>query len=321
MNLRSAAPRGPTNPANPSEPAPANPDRILTMLIEGAAKNTPEIDLDAYKALRAKVSGIALQMPDRLPDEDKLALIRKVLHEFQVYKDVSSAEIRTRQTSWRGLVERLLRETLANLGIDASSPEAFPLIERIVQLTTAGEIDNYRATLDDFLHPGGSARAIDIASPLKIADRTTANDNAAGLRGGGSAVEYLSRLMVLGSNGFIALFRLSCLDVISDRFGMEAVQDCLMAVSAYLTHSLHGNDRVYHWSDSSLMAILEKRSNEQVLAIELRRIAANNRDIAIQVGGRTIMLRVPLEFDITPINRLRSADELYKLSPEQVTSR
>jgi len=102
---------------------------------------------------------------------------------------------------------------------------------------------------------------------------------------------------------------------------MDVVQDCLMAVSNFLTESLRSDDFVFHWSDSSLVAILQARPNENILTVELRRIASNHRDIAIQVNGRPIMLRVPLEFDITAISRLTSAEDLYRLTPAEASSR
>jgi GGDEF domain-containing protein len=125
--------------------------------------------------------------------------------------------------------------------------------------------------------------------------------------------------MERGGAGFIVLIRLSCLEVINQRFGKEAVEDCLMAVSAFLTASLHSDDAIYHWSDSSLLAILQGRPSEQILAAELQRIASQNRDSSINVAGRTIMLRIPLAFELTPISRLRTADDLYRLSTQSTT--
>jgi GGDEF domain-containing protein len=94
---------------------------------------------------------------------------------------------------------------------------------------------------------------------------------------------------------------------------MEAVQDSLMAVSAFLTSSLRNDDAIYHWSDSSLLAVLQSPTTEQILTAAMRRIVDNNRDITIQIGGRSVMLRIPLEFEITPIDSLRTADDLRKL--------
>jgi GGDEF domain-containing protein len=125
--------------------------------------------------------------------------------------------------------------------------------------------------------------------------------------------------MERGGNGFIALFRLGCLEIISQRFGMEAVQDCVMAVSAFLTHNLHSGDAIFHWSDSSLLVVLEGRPNDKILTAELQRIVVQNREITVIIEGRNVMLRIPLDFDLTPIEVLHSAEDLYKLSPKPPT--
>jgi len=160
-----------------------------------------------------------------------------------------------------------------------------------------------------------------MAARLRTADCSTANDNAAGLRGGGSALEHLRKIMGDGGDGFIVLFRLSCLDVISQRFGPEAVEDCLMAVSAFLTAGLQSDDSIYHWRDSALMAILQGRYSEFIVSAELVRIISQNRESSINVAGRPIMLRLPISFEVTPINRLKTADDLLKISAHQAAKR
>jgi len=120
--------------------------------------------------------------------------------------------------------------------------------------------------------------------------------------------------MKQGGQGFVVFFRLGFLEVIGERFGMEAVQDSVMAVSAFLTSSLRSDDAIYHWSDSSLLAVVHSQANEQTLTAAMRRIVDNNRDITIQIGERNIMLRIPMEFEVTPIQNLRAADDLFKLS-------
>jgi GGDEF domain-containing protein len=112
----------------------------------------------------------------------------------------------------------------------------------------------------------------------------------------------------------VVVFHLSCLELVSKRFGPEAVDDCLMAVSAYLTSSLHSDDAIFHWSDSSLVAILLGRPNDHILTAELHRIAVKNTDINVTIGDRSIMLRIPFSFDLHPIDRFKTAEELYKLT-------
>jgi hypothetical protein len=50
-----------------------------------------------------------------------------------------------------------------------------------------------------------------------------------------------------------------------------------------------------------------------MIAIELQRSIAQNRETTVNIGGRHLMLRIPITFDLTAINTLRTADNLYKL--------
>jgi len=291
-----------------------NPDRYLSMLLDGAVRNVPEVDAQTYKEFRSNLSRLSLQLPDRLPDADKLALIRVIVHEFENYRDGSERAARERLNAWRGLVEKMLLELLSTLGIGSGDSEVAPMAEKLEDMRTIEDVHAFKGLLQEFLHPTNPRIKAPTASFFKVPDCSTENDNASGLLGGGAAVEHLKKIMERGGKGFIAIFRLSCLDVISQRFGPEAVEDCLMAVSAFLTESLQNEDTIYHWSDSSLLAILEGRVNEVILNAQLQRIAAANRETNVTIGGRNIMLRLPITFDLTPINRLRNAEDLFKLA-------
>ena len=314
MKLKQFATLGQSRPPTGSAAELPNPERFLTLVVEGAALGVPEIDSAVYSAFRSSVGKLALQLPDRLPEGEKLEQIRAVVREFESYRRTGEDELRNRTADWRGLVAFLFRELLKSLGIDPSLKNADQLLREIGGVVSAEQIEELRTRIESFLHPSGENSAPAEASQFQTADHTTANDNAAGLRGGGSAIEHLRQIMERGGKGSIVLFRLSCLNMINQRFGPEAVEDCLMAVAAFLTQSLHSDDAIYHWSDSSLLAILQGRANEQILTAELERIAFQNRETSVNLGGRATMLRIPISFDLTPIERLQSADDLCKIT-------
>jgi GGDEF domain-containing protein len=314
MNLRQMTACGQSRPDEEKGPELPNAERFLALLVEGAALGVPEVDSELYKEFRGQVAKLALQLPDRLPDEEKLAQIRAVLSEFENYRNRSEAEIRNRATEWHGLATFLFTELLKSLAIDPSAANPERLLRKIAGVTSAASIADYHQQMELFLHPSGADSAPKEASHFSKADHSTANDNAAGLRGGGSAIEHLRGVMEHDGKGFVVLFRLSCLTMINQRFGPEAVEDCLMAVSAFLTQSLHSDDTIYHWSDSSLLAILQGRANEQILTAELDRIVMQNRETSVKLGGHSTMLRIPITFDLTPIKRLQSAEDLYKIT-------
>jgi len=308
--------------ASQDEALQANSERCLTLLVDGAARGAVEVDATAYANFRSNLEELARRIPDRLPEEEKLALIRKINQEFDAYRTVTETALRERYAAWRGTVTLLMDELVHDLGIDATSPRVAPLLSQLKRIATTEEVLTWRESLNGFLHPlDGTSPSDDLAARLRSADCSEANDNAAGLRGGGAAVEHLRRILQLGGDGFIVIFRLSCMEIINQRFGLDAVEDCLMAVSAFLTAGLESDDTIYHWSDSALLAILQGRPSESILTAELERIIAQNRESTVNIAGRAIMLRIPITFQITPINRMRNAEDLLRISARQTSAR
>ena len=287
----------------------------LSLLVTGVAKNTPEVDSAAYLRFQENVAQLGLELADPGPGQDKVSLLREIVHEFELHYATAGKELKEQLSAWRSLTSRLFRELLGSMGLDASSAEAKPLVAGARTLTSSEEIHAYQEALDEYLRPrrteSGEAAA---SAALKAANLSTNNDTATGLRGGGAAVEQLGKELERGSSGFIVLIRLSCIDMVFERFGMETVEDCLMSVSSQLTADLHNDDNVYHWSDSSLLAILTGRSCEEHVVAELERSASRNRDITVTVRGRVIMLRIPLVFELAPFSRFKYAEDLHKFS-------
>ena len=83
--------------------------------MEGAATGIPEIGEQSYRAFRSKIEVLSRQLPDRLPDEEKLALIRAILHEFESYRNSAETTMREQLAGWRALLATLLAELSAAL--------------------------------------------------------------------------------------------------------------------------------------------------------------------------------------------------------------
>jgi len=314
MDLRQLTTWGKTTLPEAKEPGIPIEEKCLTVLLEGAALNTPEIDAKIHREFRQNASRLALQIPENLPDDEKLVLIRTIVHEFENFRVRTEHFHRDQMAGWRSLVGKLIREWLASMEIKSTAPNVDVMLQKISHLTSGEEIQAFSEFVDATLAPLKPKEREDPDAHLTATDHSTANDNVAGLLGGGSAVEHVRRVLERGGKGHIVLFQLSCLTVISQRFGPEAVQDCVMAVSAFLTHSLHSEDSIYHWSDSALLAVLQGRASEQILAAELQRLVMQNRDTTVEIGGRNIMVRIPISFDMAPIERLRTAEDMFKLT-------
>jgi GGDEF domain-containing protein len=290
--------------------------RALGLLLEGAAINLLQPDADAYAHLRSAILRDSIRLVEPQTEEELLQTVQSIVHEFDSYRAHTEAVLEERQKAWRHVVA-VLSQLLAQQGRQAQGgpvadeEEWASLRLEISGAASAAEIQGLGARL--LQHFERSIAAARQAELDEEQDRSEANDNAAGLRGGGAAIQHVQTILTQGRPGYVGIFRLSCLDVVGERFGQEGIQDCLMAVSAFLIDNLRAEDSVYHWSESSLLVVHDRKIREDILLAELNRVLQRNRDFTIQIGDSTIMLRIPIELELFPIDTLKSADDLQKI--------
>ena len=307
---------GPDRPAAsgaPNQDANRCADSTVSIarLMEQAVLNVPAVDAHAYKGFREKVGRLVPQLPDLPMSAGDRQLVEDVLREFSGYHKCAEKSVREQISGWRKLVTKLLAELLSTAEIDPASADAALLVQGVATLLTGEEIHGYLVQLTEFLRQKSLQGQVEAAAP------SAHNHNAAGLRDSASAFEQVKNIIETGAQGYIVLFRLSSLKSIKERYGDETMQDCLMAISAFLTRNLRSDDNIYFWSEDSLLAIMQTPATEQVINMAVQRIVDNNRDITIQMGVRVVMLRVPLIFEVTPIGKLEKAEDLYTISSRQ----
>jgi GGDEF domain-containing protein len=297
---------------NPETQQSSEAHHCLARLMEQAVLNIPNVEAQSYKSFRHKMERLVPQLPDLSVSAGDLMLMQEILQEFAHYHKSAEIAVRDQISGWRKLVATLLIELLKKSGIDAGSPVAAELLQGAATLLTGVELQGYSAQLIDFLRLQKIHDSGDRVPPPDA--QTTGNHNPAGLRDGALAMEMIQHLLESGGQGFVVVFSLTSIGSIKDRFGSEAMQDCLMAVSAFLTRNLRSDDQIYYWSESSLLAILQTPATKQVIQIAIQRIVDNNRDITIQTEARVVMLRVPLTFELVSIADMNSAEDLLEIS-------
>ena len=287
--------------------------RGLGLLLEGAAVNLPQIDLGIYRRFRSAILRNSIAISEPQPESELLQTLALIVREFETYRVESEAVLQAREKGWQHLTGMLMHLLAVQEKVSLESDLWTGICSELAAAVSEEEIAILHTKLQKLFHrkAGDAVRGTDDEEEER--DRSTENDNASGLRGGGAAIEHLRVMLSKSRPGYICLFRLSCLDVVGERFGPEGMQDCLMTVSAFLIKNLRREDIVYHWSDSSLLAVCDRKIREEILTAELNRVLACNRDFTLQVSDRTIMLRIPIELSIYPISHFESADDLQNL--------
>lgn len=303
------------NEGRSSDPlASAAERRALGLLLEGTAINLPQIDSELHRRFRSGILRSSISLIEPQPEADLLNNVAAIVHELEIYRTDSEAALDARQKEWRQTVSVLMHLLADRDKVDQKAELWANFTKSLLSSTSADEIQSFRAKVQRLFQQSGEAIATERAEEDEEQDRSTANDNAAGLRGGGAAIEHVRSMLAASRPGYIGLFRLNCLDVVGERFGPEGIQDCLMTVSAFLIQNMRAEDSVYHWSESSLLAVCDRKIREDILAAELNRVLARNRDFTINIGDRAIMLRIPVDLQLFPITQFESVDDLQNLS-------
>jgi GGDEF domain-containing protein len=288
--------------------------RALGLLLEGAAVHQVQVDPALHRHFRSAILRDSIRLSEPQSEADLLILVGALLCEFESYRSESEKAIGARQSQWRQLASMLLHFLAPLCELDPESVVWKSIASELAAAETQEQIETLRTSLQKYLTVSQKECDERSAEGEEEQDRSVANDNAAGLRGGGAAIEHLRAMIANSRPGYVGLFRLNCLDVVGERFGDEGIQDCLMAVSAFLIEHLRIEDSVYHWSESSLVAICDRKVREEILSAELNRILSRNRDFTIQIGDRTIMLRIPIVLELYPVSDFQTAEDLQSLS-------
>jgi GGDEF domain-containing protein len=302
------------NEARSTDLAPCAAERrALGLLLEGAAINLPQIDPELHRRFRSGILRSSISLIQPQSEQHLLNIIASLVHEFETYRTDSEATLDVRLKEWRLLTGMVINLLATRDKIDHRSESWAKIAVSLSTAVTADEIESLRATLEKLFQASGEEQSTKRAKETEEQDRSTANDNAAGLRGGGAAIEHISAMIAQSRPGYVGLFRLSCLDVVGERFGPEGIQDCLMAVSAFLIQNIRAEDSIYHWSESSLLAVCDRKIREDILAAEFNRVLSRNREFTINIEDRAIVLRIPVTLDLFPITQFKSADDLQNL--------
>lgn len=118
-----------------------------------------------------------------------------------------------------------------------------------------------------------------------------------------------------GCRSFAALFVADRILALSEQFGYTAGDQMLLDFSSYWMTALQREDKLYRWSGTSFLAVIQRTANWRDIATEINRLAAQPVTAWLQAqDGRTPIVlgtRVQLlqvEAHESPASMIRSID-------------
>jgi DNA-binding NarL/FixJ family response regulator len=137
-------------------------------------------------------------------------------------------------------------------------------------------------------------------------------EDPTGLPGPAEAKEYLAALIGVDPQCHVAMFKITMLQTIEERYGELAVAEYLNFAAHYLVQGLRGEDRLFHWSRDVLMGVLRRRISPVALRMEITRLASSIREHVhmMEVKGKNIVTTCPVAFDLLPVSQFSTFDDM-----------
>ena len=140
-------------------------------------------------------------------------------------------------------------------------------------------------------------------------------------RGSGPPFRYWVCGCAGARKGYVALIKLTILEIIEDRYGREAAEDYVRSTVEFLKRALSPGDRLFHWSRGILMIVVGRQLSTVAMRMEIARLMQDRRETITDAGGRKIMVAAPTAFDLMPISGFSNFDELFSAFDAKLTGK
>jgi FixJ family two-component response regulator len=181
--------------------------------------------------------------------------------------------------------------------------------ETLVEAINIGLAQYHSVTADKTLV--NLAQTTQAASPVAAFDCHWDNfESATGLPGPTQARGYMASFIGTHQQCYVVLFKLPLQHTIEQRYGEDAARDYLNDTAQFLTQELRSEDRLFHWGQDVLMAIVKRQVALAAARMEMARMTTTGREIVLNVEGRSVILACPIEFDLLAIAQYATVEDL-----------
>jgi ActR/RegA family two-component response regulator len=142
-----------------------------------------------------------------------------------------------------------------------------------------------------------------------------------GLPGPSEAREYLDSLFGNDCKGHVVLIKLSILQIVEDRYGVEAAADYVRVTMKFLMRAIAPTDRLFHWSRDVLMLVVRRQLSSVATRVEVARLMQERRETVTDANGRQIMVAAPTAFDLLPFSGFPTFDEMLEAFDAKLTAK
>lgn len=283
----------------------AEVEKFLVQLLDSIHGQRFDDRTPSYSEFHEKMSQMARKLTECSTVDDKFLALQQTLYEIHRYQEGKAKDLQKPEFTWRALAATLLCALF-------TPNDAKRLSAREDRLLGEAMLRNLNEGMDTFQDAMRSHPRLNAENTRPVEDWRPSfekDSNPTSLRCGDEALNRIEGMLERQAKGYVIVFRLGCLDLVGERFGLEAVEESLRSVSAYLADSIRRYAELFFWNESTFATIVETRAPEKALRTTIVHIINNNRSAFVQVEDHLVLLQMPLEFEMFPISSIQSAKE------------
>jgi diguanylate cyclase len=134
----------------------------------------------------------------------------------------------------------------------------------------------------------------------------------AGVPGRAEAEEALTSSIARGTRVFAAVFIVDRIHLLNDCFGYTLGDRLLGEFHERLRRRLAPADRIFRWSGTSFVALLEHRHTLGEVRSELDRVASGSAEVTVRLGSGALALATAASWAVFPLQGGASGDGMVR---------
>jgi GGDEF domain-containing protein len=291
--------------------------RTSRLLLQAIGLHAVEGEPHEYQSFRATIEGLQSKLGEKTPLPEGLMAVGAAAEAMHDYGLRTTRFTRAQSLSWRALA-RMMVTAIGDLApTDAHSVELREIDWKIGKASTLEEIRDLRklitACLETIRNEIAGATANNTLAILEgalpettigkaiEANPTQQPDSSTKLFVRCDAEAAIRESRRNGSRSFAAIFVIDRLRHINSRFGQPVGDRLIDLFLQRLTGAVLGEDRLFRWGESSIVALLGRRDSEDEVRREIERILFRRLVETFTVKNQSVVVPISSTWSIVPI--------------------
>jgi GGDEF domain-containing protein len=282
--------------------------RIVSVLLQGISLHAFEFDPAAAEAFHIAIGKLRSQI-GLIEDEDSALLMAgAAIRLLEENTAAAEGHLHARHIEAEKIVALLADAFLDAAGASEEAMVRVKEIERDLARARGAE-----ALIAGRLRMAASISAIREAGAAanRVEDTSAGEtDGVTGLPDSAHGAAAIAEVWNSREDYFAALFAAERLDAINLRFGFEAGDQVLQALSQHLGQQTGIDDRLFRWRGPCIMALMRRRLPESHVAAEAARMAASRLEHAISIRNRDAIVSISTAWNLFPLAGSRTVQQM-----------